>query len=58
MSHDVGGPEPPEREPWPQRVMDNLWILLALAVVIPGIIYLLWGLIELASLPTWGGGGR
>ena len=53
------GPTPGagDQEPsWPQRMLDNLWVLLALGVVIPGILYLGWGLWELAELPTWGGG--
>lgn len=41
--------------PWPQRVLDNLWLLLALSVIVPGLLYLGWGLWELAELPTWGG---
>jgi hypothetical protein len=45
----------PDDVPWPQRVLDNLWLLLALSVVIPGLMYLAWGLWELAELPTWGG---
>jgi hypothetical protein len=45
-----------EAAPWPQRMLDNLWVLLALAILIPGILYLGWGLWELAELPTWGGG--
>lgn len=44
-----------EDVPWQQKVIDNLWILLALSLLIPGLIYLGWGLWELANLPTWGG---
>jgi hypothetical protein len=42
--------------PWPQRMLDNIWVLLALGVLIPAVLYLGWGLWELAELPTWGGG--
>jgi hypothetical protein len=48
--------DPPPDVPWPQRLLDNLWLLLALSIVIPGLMYLGWGLWELAELPTWGGG--
>jgi hypothetical protein len=41
--------------PWPQRMLDNLWLLLALGIVVPAVLYLGWGLWELAELPTWGG---
>lgn len=44
-----------ENTPWPQRVLDNLWLLLAISIVVPGLMYLGWGLWELAELPTWGG---
>jgi hypothetical protein len=46
----------PEGLPLAQRVLDNLWLLLALSILIPGLIYLGWGLWELAELPAWGGG--
>jgi len=41
--------------PWPQRLLDNPWLLLMISVVIPGVLYLGWGLWELAELPTWAG---
>jgi hypothetical protein len=40
--------------PWQQRVLDNLWLLLAVSIVVPSVLYLGWGLWELAELPTWG----
>lgn len=45
-----------DKEPWQQRILDNLWLLLALGTVIPAVIYLLWGLWELSQVPLWGGG--
>jgi hypothetical protein len=36
-------------------MMDNLWILLALGVLIPAVLYLGWGLWEFVELSTWGG---
>jgi hypothetical protein len=45
----------PAEPPWPQRALDNLWLLLALSVLIPAVLYLAWGLWELAELSTWGG---
>jgi hypothetical protein len=44
-----------EELPWPQRMLDNLWLLLAISIVVPGLMYLGWGLWELGELPTWGG---
>jgi hypothetical protein len=48
-------PGPDEPPSLPQRIMDNLWILLALGVLIPAVLYLGWGLWEFAELPAWGG---
>jgi len=44
-----------EEVPWPQRILDNLWLLLAISILVPGLMYLGWGLWELAELPMWGG---
>jgi hypothetical protein len=44
-----------EKLPWPQRMLDNLWLLLAISILVPGAMYLGWGLWELIELPTWGG---
>jgi hypothetical protein len=50
-SHREDGREPP----LPQRLMDNLWFLLALGVIIPVVLYLGWGMWEFTELPRWGG---
>lgn len=47
--------EEPEQLPWQQRALDNIWLLLVIGIVVPGVLYLGWGLWELAELPTWGG---
>lgn len=44
-----------EDHPWQQKVLDNLWLLLALGTIIPALMYLAWGMWELAELPLWGG---
>lgn len=54
MSREPGA-DADEELPWQQRVLDNLWFLLVLGVAIPALLYLGWGLWELAELPTWGG---
>ncbi len=48
---DGGAPERPERVPFMQRVLDNPFLLLFLGVVIPAVLYTLWGVMELASIP-------
>ncbi|MBB5215014.1 hypothetical protein [Parapusillimonas granuli] len=38
--------------PWMQRLLDSPFILLTLGVMIPMIVYNLWGVIEILLLPT------
>lgn len=54
MATTEGAPAP-EREteqiPFMQRLLDNPFLLLFLGVVIPAVLYTLWGLMEVASVP-------
>jgi hypothetical protein len=34
-----------------QRILDNPFLLLFLGVTIPSVLYTLWGVIEVASIP-------
>jgi hypothetical protein len=49
-------PEPKEpdkeRVPFMQRVLDNPFLLLFLGVVIPTVLYILWGVMELTQIPV------
>ncbi len=52
-------PEPPppaverdEEIPLPQRLFDNVWLLLILGFVIMLVLFTGWGLWEILSLPT------
>jgi hypothetical protein len=40
-----------EPEPFMQQLLDNPWILLFLGVVIPTVLYVLWGVMEIVSIP-------
>jgi hypothetical protein len=40
-----------EREPAMQRVLDNPFLLLFLGVTIPTVLYVIWGVMEVASIP-------
>jgi hypothetical protein len=40
-----------ESVPFMQRVIDNPFLLLFLGVAIPGLLYLVWGVVEVANLP-------
>jgi hypothetical protein len=40
-----------ERVPFMQRVLDNPFLLLFLGVVVPTVLYILWGVMELTQIP-------
>ena len=40
-----------ERVPLMQRILDNPFLLLFLGVTIPTVLYILWGVMEIASIP-------
>lgn len=48
--HDSAAP--PERIPAMQQILDNPFLLLFLGVTIPTVIYLIWGVMEVASVPV------
>ena len=41
----------PERIPAMQRILDNPFLLLFLGVVVPAVIYMVWGLMEITQIP-------
>ena len=47
----TGSTERPERIPMMQRILDNPFLLLFLGVTIPTVLYILWGVMEIASIP-------
>jgi len=44
-------PAQDERIPVMQRVLDNPFLLLFLGVVVPTVFYILWGVMEIVSIP-------
>lgn len=44
-------PPEPVRVPTMQRILDNPFLLLFLGVTIPTVLYLIWGVMEVASIP-------
>jgi hypothetical protein len=50
-SDESRNPSELEPEPFMQRVLDNPFLLLFLGVAIPTVLYLLWGVMEVASIP-------
>lgn len=37
--------------PWMQQLLDNPFILLFLGVMIPALLYTVWGVVEVAQIP-------
>lgn len=44
-------PQSSERVPTMQRILDNPFLLLFLGVTLPTVLYLIWGIMEVASIP-------
>ena len=44
--------DPNEPVPWMQQLLDNPFLLLFLGVLIPMVVYVLWGVIDIITLPT------
>ena len=42
----------PERIPFFQRVLENPFLLLFLGIVMPTVFYVLWGIMEIATIPV------
>jgi hypothetical protein len=40
-----------ERVPTMQRILDNPFLLLFLGVTLPTVLYVIWGVMEVASIP-------
>ena len=51
MSEDQSHAQP-ERVPFMQRVLENPFLLLFLGVVMPTVFYILWGIMEIATIPV------
>ncbi len=41
----------PEKIPFMQRVLDNPFLLLFLGVTIPSVLYIIWGIMDIISIP-------
>ena len=47
----TGAATPEERIPPFQQVLDNPFLLLFLGVALPTVLYILWGVMEIATVP-------
>jgi hypothetical protein len=46
-----GNSDTQERIPTMQKLLDNPFLLLFLGVVIPTVLYLIWGIMEIVTIP-------
>lgn len=46
------GGAPPGRAPAMQQILDNPFLLLFLGVTMPTVLYIVWGVMEIASIPV------
>ena len=51
MTEEITGTESTVRIPIMQRILDNPFILLFIGVVFPAVFYVIWGIMELVSIP-------
>jgi hypothetical protein len=51
MADETTGHEGDESIPFMQQLLDNPFILLFLGVAIPTVLYIVWGVIEVAMIP-------
>ncbi len=51
MSENSPASEEKERVPVMQRVLENPFLLLFIGVAMPTVFYIVWGIMEIASLP-------
>lgn len=45
---------PQQPAPWPQQIYDNPWLLAGAAIVFFVLSYIVWGVIDLLTIPTGG----
>lgn len=51
MAPETEGGGAAERVPAMQRLLDNHFLLLFLGVTVPAVLYLVWGIMEVAQIP-------
>ena len=52
MNQEVSNSEESVRIPVMQRILDNPFLLLFIGVVVPTVFYIVWGIMELVTIPV------
>ena len=50
-TNPAAAPQPDEPIPAMQRILDNPFLLLFIGVTMPTVLYIIWGVMEVASVP-------
>lgn len=48
----MSNPQGEDQVPWMQQVLDNPFLLLFLGVMIPMVVYVLWGVVDILTVPV------
>lgn len=51
MNQEATEREAQERVPVMQRILDNPFLLLFIGVVVPTVFYVIWGIMEIVTIP-------
>ena len=51
MNHEASNHQEAERVPVMQKILDNPFILLFIGVVFPTVFYIIWGIMEIVTIP-------
>jgi hypothetical protein len=51
MNQEISETENTVRVPIMQRILDNPFLLLFIGVVVPTVFYIVWGIMEIVSIP-------
>lgn len=51
MTDNPDSRERPEKVPAMQQLLDNPFLLLFIGITVPTVLYIVWGVMEIASIP-------
>lgn len=51
MNEETTGAQETVRIPIMQRILDNPFMLLFIGVVVPAVFYIIWGIMEIVTIP-------
>ncbi len=51
MNQEMTAPQKSDRVPVMQRILENPFLLLFIGVVVPSVFYIIWGVMEIVTIP-------